>query len=324
MKRRMILAALAIASTTLPLHAHAQQPYPSRPIKLVVPFPPGGTTDVLARTIADPLGKLLKQTVVVENRSGAAGRIGSEYVIRAEPDGYTLGIATVSSHAVTPVVYDNISYDVTTDLAPITRLASVPNVLTVSPKVPATDMKSFIALLKSQPNHYTYGSAGAGSEANMMGELFKLSTGTEMMHVPYRGSSPALQDALGGQIAAVFDNLPSSLPFIRNGDLKALAIAYPQRIDALPDVPTFAEAGVPEVNDASWFGLVAPKDTPPAIVQRIYEATREVLAMPDVQQRLAGFSAVPVGNPPAEFAAELKAEIDKQRKTAERAHINLK
>ena len=324
MTSRNVLAALAIAGTALAPLAHAQQPYPSRPITLVVPFPPGGTTDVLARTIADPLGKVLKQTVVVENRSGAAGRIGTENVIRSEPDGYTLGIATVSSHAVTPVVYDNISYDVTSDLVPITRLASVPNVLTISPSVPATDMKSFIALLKSQPNHYTYGSAGAGSEANMMGELFKLSTGTEMMHVPYRGSAPALQDALGGQIAAVFDNLPSSLPFILSGDLKALAIAYPQRIEALPDVPTFAEVGLPEVNDASWFGLVAPKGTPPDVVQRIYEATRQVLAMPDVKQRLASFSAVPVGNPPAEFAAELKAEIDKQRKTAERAGINLK
>ncbi|MCD0504818.1 Bug family tripartite tricarboxylate transporter substrate binding protein [Bordetella petrii] len=324
MNVRTLLACLAMAGGVLATPVHAEPAYPSRPIKLVVPFPPGGTTDVLARTIADPLGKLLKQTVVVENRSGAAGRIGSEYVIRSEPDGYTLGIATVSSHAVTPVVYDNISYDVTRDLVPITRLASVPNVLTIGPSVPATDMKSFIALLKSKPGHYTYGSAGAGSEANMMGELFKLSTGTEMMHVPYRGSSPALQDALGGQIAAVFDNLPSSLPFILNGDLKALAVAYPQRLEALPDVPTFAEAGVPEVNDASWFGLVAPKGTPPEIVQRIYEATRDVLAMPDVKQRMAGFSAVPVGNPPAEFAAELKAEIDKQRKTAERAHINLK
>ena len=324
MKLRHLLAGLFVAAAALAAPAQAQQSYPSRPIKLVVPFPPGGTTDVLARTIADPLGKLLRQSVVVENRSGAAGRIGSEFVIRAEPDGYTLGIATVSSHAVTPVVYDNISYDVTRDLVAITRLASVPNVLTISPKAPATDMQSFIALLKSQPGHYAYGSAGAGSEANMMGELFKLSTGTEMMHVPYRGSSPALQDALGGQIAAVFDNLPSSLPFIRNGDLKALAVAYPQRLAALPDVPTFAEAGVPEVNDASWFGLVAPKGTPDEIVQRIYEAVRQVLAMPDVKERLAGFSAVPVGNPPREFAAELAAEIDKQRQTAQRAHINLK
>ena len=324
MKLGIIISALAFAGASLTAPAQAQQPYPSRPIKLVVPFPHGGTTDVLARTIADPLGKLLKQTVVVENRNGAAGRIGSEYVIRAVPDGYTLGIATVSSHAVTPVVYDNISYDVTRDLAPITKLASVPNVLTIGPSVPASDMASFVKLLKSKPNVYTYGSAGAGSEANMMGELFKLSTGTEMMHVPYRGSSPALQDALGGQIAAVFDNLPSSLPFIRSGDLKALAVAYPQRIEALPDVPTFAETGIPDVNDASWFGLVAPRDTPPAVVQQLYQAVAQVLAMPDVKEKLAGFSAVPVGNPPAEFAAQLKAEIDKQRATAQRANISLK
>lgn len=324
MKTRHLLSALALACAAIVPPSFAQQPYPSRPIKLVVPFPPGGTTDVLARTIADPLGKILKQTVVVENRNGAAGRIGTEYVIRSEPDGYTLGIATVSSHAVTPVLYDDIKYDVTRDLAPITRLASVPNVLTIGPKVPAADMQSFIALLKSKPNVYTYGSAGTGSEANMMGELFKLASGTEMMHVPYRGSSPALQDALGGQIAAVFDNLPSSLPFIRNGDLKALAIAYPSRIPTLPDVPTFAEVGLPEVNDASWFGLVAPGNTPPEVIQRVYEATAQALALPEVKEKLAGFSAVPVGNPPQEFAAELKAELEKQRATAARAHISLK
>ena len=209
----------------------------------------------------------------------------------------------------TPVVYDNISYDVTRDLAPITKLASVPNVLTIGPAIPARDMASFVQLLKNKPNVYTYGSAGTGSEANMMGELFKLSTGTEMMHVPYRGSSPALQDALGGQIAAVFDNLPSSLPFIRSGDLKALAIAYPQRIPALPDVPRVRGVGIPGQR-CVVVRLVAPKDTPPAIVDQLYRAVAQVLAMPEVREKLAGFSAVPVGNPPAEFAAQLKAEID--------------
>lgn len=316
------LAAL-LAGCLLSAPALAADPWPNRPIRLIVPFPPGGTTDVLARTLAEPLARQLGQTVVVENRNGAAGRIGSEFVIRADPDGYTLGIATVSSHAVTPVVYSGISYDPVRDLAPITRLASVPNVLTVGPAVPAQDLASFVALLKDKPNTYTYGSAGAGSEANMMGELFKLSTGTQMMHVPYRGSSPALQDALGGQIAAVFDNLPSSLPFIRNGDLKALAVAYPTRLEALPDVPTFAEAGIPEVNDASWFGLVAPARTPPEIVDRIQQAVAQVLQMPQVRDKLAGFSAVPVGNRPEVFAAELRAEIDKQRATAQRAGITL-
>lgn len=321
-----ILFKLAMAcalSVTAIGTAYAQDDYPSKPIRLVVPFPPGGTTDVLARVVADPLGKLLGQSVVVENRAGAAGRIGSEHVIRAAPDGYTIGISTVSSHAVTPVVYSNITYDVLRDLAPITRLASVPNVLTISKSVGATDMKGFIDVLKQAPGKYTYGSAGAGSEANMMGELFKLSSGTDMMHVPYKGSAPALQDALGGQIHAVFDNLPSSLPFIQNGDLLALAVAYPERLENLPEVPTFAEVGLPEVNDASWFGLVAPAGTPDPVIEKIYKAVNQVLHSPEVKERLAGFSAEPVGNTPQEYAAELAAEIEKQRDIAKRANIVL-
>lgn len=317
-----LVAACALSITTAGA-VFAQDDYPSKPIRLVVPFPPGGTTDVLARVVADPLGKVLGQSVVVENRAGAAGRIGSEHVIRAAPDGYTLGISTVSSHAVTPVVYSNITYDVLRDLTPVTRLASVPNVLTVGKSVGAADMKSFVGLLKQNPGKYTYGSAGTGSEANMMGELFKLSTGTDMMHVPYKGSAPALQDALGGQIHAVFDNLPSSLPFIQNGDLLALAVAYPQRLENLPDVPTFAEVGLPEVNDASWFGLVAPAGTPDAVIQKIYQAMNQVLHSAEVKERLAGFSAEPIGNTPEQYAAELAAEIEKQRDIAKRANIVL-
>jgi len=311
-------AVLAMSSWTT---AVAQSSFPSKPIRLVVPFPPGGTTDLVARAVADPLGKILGQSVIVENRSGAAGRIGSEYVIRAPGDGYTLGIATVSSHAVTPVVYSDISYDIERDLLPVTKLASVPNVLTAGKEIDAKDLDTFIKVIQSRPGHYSYGSAGAGSEANMMGELFKLTTKTDMLHVPYKGSAPALQDALGGQISAVFDNLPSSLPFILNGDLKALAVAAPERVASMPDVPTFKEAGYPEVNDASWFGMVAPAGTPPDVIEKIYQATKEALETEEVKARLAGFSAVPVGNRPEAFADELRQEIEKQRTTAKQANI---
>ncbi|CAM3975229.1 Bug family tripartite tricarboxylate transporter substrate binding protein [Bordetella muralis] len=324
MSIRPFTAAIAIVMLAAPLTASlAQADFPSKPIRLIVPFPPGGTTDVVARAVADPLGKILGQPVVVENRSGAAGRIGTEYVIRAPADGYTLGIATVSSHAVTPVVYSDISYNVERDLAPITRLASVPNVLTVSKSLKVDDLSSFIKAVQAHPGRYTYGSAGSGSEANMMGELFKLTTKTDMLHVPYKGSAPALQDALGGQITAVFDNLPSSLPYILSGDLQALAVAAPERVSSIPNVPTFKEAGVPELNDASWFGLVAPAGTPPEIVEQIYQATKQALATQEVKTRLGGFSAVPVGNRPEAFAAQLKEEIEKQRATAKRANIVL-
>lgn len=311
----------AVLSVTSWGPAVAQTNFPTKPIRLVVPFPPGGTTDLVARAVADPLGKILGQSVIVENRSGAAGRIGTEYVIRAPGDGYTLGIATVSSHAVTPVVYSDISYNIERDLLPVTKLASVPNVLTVGKAVNANDLASFINIVKAQPGLYAYGSAGSGSEANMMGELFKLTTQTDMLHVPYKGSAPALQDALGGQIAAVFDNLPSSLPFILNGDLKALAVAAPERVASMPDVPTFKEAGYPQMNDASWFGMVAPAGTPPDVLEKIYQATKQALATEEVKARLSGFSAVPVGNRPEAFAIELRDEIEKQRTTAKQANI---
>lgn len=319
---RSLLVLAAVLATAIPL-SHAAAAFPDRPIRLVVPFPPGGTTDVLARVIADPLGQALGTTVVVENRNGAAGRIGTEYVVRADPDGYTLGIATVSSTAITPVVYKNLSYDVLTDLAPITRLAAVPNVLVVSPSLGVNDMAAFVAKLKSEPNTHMYGHAGTGSEAHMMGALFLLSTQTTMTAVPYRGSSPALQDALGGQVSAVFDNLPSSLPFIQAKKLTPLAIAYPKRIAALPDVPTFAEVGLAPVNDASFFGLVAPGKTPPAVIDKINQAIVAVLKQPDVRTKLAGFSAEPVGNSPQAFGAELRAELEKQRAIAAKANISL-
>src|SRR5690606_26198472 len=213
--------------------------YPTKPVRLIVPFPPGGTTDIVGRLVADKLGAGWGQPVVVENHAGAGGSIGSAAIASAAPDGYTLGIATVSTHGINPAIYKNLPFDAQKDFQPITNLAAVPNVMSTHPSVPAEDMASFIALAKKDPGKITYASAGNGSVSHMMGELFKMASGVDLLHVPYRGVGPALNDTLAGQVNVLFDNLPSSLPHIQAGKLRALAVAAPQRVAALPDVPTF-------------------------------------------------------------------------------------
>ncbi|WP_226817146.1 tripartite tricarboxylate transporter substrate binding protein [Advenella sp. FME57] len=313
----LVLTILACTTMTV----SASTAYPVKPIKIVVPFATGGTTDVMARVLSEPLAKELGQPVIVENRTGAAGKIGTEYLARAKNDGYTLGIATVSSTAITPVVYKNVSFDPLKDLTAITRLVSVPNVLVVSPNLQVNNMADFLDVVKKDQGKYFYGHAGNGSEAHMMGELFNLVNKTKLNAVPYQGSAPALQDALGGQVSAVFDNLPSSLPFIKSKQLLALAVAYPERVPTLPDTPTFKELGMEVVNDSSFFGLIGPANMPKEITLKIQETVKKVLAQPAVLEKLKGFSAEPVGNTPEAFAQEIKLEVDKQRKTAKAAKI---
>lgn len=322
-KRRSLLAYTVSSLAALPAMVSAQT-WPARPVKIIVPFPPGGTTDIVARLMADRLGPVLGQPVIVENRPGAAGAIGADAVAKAAADGYVIGMATVTTHAINPAVFTKLPYDVLRDLAPITRLVSVPNVLTVSPALKVRTMQEFIALLRSKsPGSHTYGSAGQGSEANLMGELFNQAAKVSLRHIPYRGSGPALQDAIGGQVDAVFDNLPSSLPFIQSGRLQAMAIASPRRFALLPDVPTFAEVGLPEVNDTSWFGMVAPARTSVEIVRRLQGAAAQVLTLPEVREAMARFAGEPVGNRPEEFAAQLTTELDKFRRLAVTAGIKL-
>ncbi|MGE8363435.1 tripartite tricarboxylate transporter substrate binding protein BugE [Cupriavidus sp.] len=320
---RLLAAATGAAAAGLSLSAAAQGGYPTKPISLIVPFPAGGTTDIVARIVADKLGQQLGQTVVVDNRGGAGGSIGTGYLAKAAPDGYTLGIATASTHGINPAVYPRLSYDANKDFTTITNLASVPNVMSINPAVKATDMKAFIALAKSQPNKMAYGSAGNGSVSHMMGELFKMSSKTELLHVPYKGVGPALNDALANQVQVLFDNLPSSLPFIEGGKLRALAVASPKRVPALPNVPTFAELGLPEVNDAAWFGLIAPAGLPADVQTKLHNAAVKVLAMPEVKAKLEKLGAVPVGNTPAEFAAQIKSEVAKNKRIAAAAKITL-
>lgn len=321
--RRLLMAAAAACPLAIPLTGFAQA-WPSRPIKLIVPFPPGGTTDIVARTMSERLSQELGQPVVVDNRPGAAGAIGSDAVAKAAPDGYTIGMATVTTHAVNPAVFSKLPYDVLRDLAPITRLVAVPNVMTVSPALKVETMSQFLSLVRAQPaGKFTYGSAGQGSEANLMGELFNQSAQVKLLHIPYRGSAPALQDAMGGQVDAVFDNLPSSLPFIKSGKLRALAVASPKRIALLPDVPTFAEVGLTPVNDTSWFGLIAPAKTPPDVIARIRDASTKVLGQSEVRAALAKLGGEPVGNRPDEFSAQLHADLEKFKKLADTSGIKL-
>lgn len=324
MQRRKLFLAAAAAALAAGVAAPVQaQEYPTKPIRLIVPFPPGGTTDIVGRLVADKLGAELGQPIVVENRAGAGGSIGSGAIASAAPDGYTLGIATVSTHGINPAIYTNLSFDAIKDFQPITNLAAVPNVMSAHPSVPAEDMASFIALAKQDPGKITYASAGNGSVSHMMGELFKMASGTGLLHVPYRGVGPALNDTLAGQVNVLFDNLPSSLPHIQAGKLRALAVAAPERVAALPDVPTFAEVGLAEVNDSSWFGLVAPAGIPEAVLSKVHKAAVTVLADPVVKERLAQLGAAPVGNSPEEYAKQIADTIARNAAIAKQANIKV-
>jgi len=316
-----LLAALVIAATSLGAVA---QNYPNKPIRLLIPFPPGGTTDIVGRLLADEIGKQLGQAVVVENRGGGGGAIGAVEVARAAPDGYTLGIGTVSTMAVNPACNPKLPYKSPDDFALITNLAAVPNVIAVNPsKVKAQNMDEFITWLKANPGRVSYASSGTCGIGHMMGELFKVTSGTFIVHIPYRGAGPALNDVLAGQVEVLFDNLPSSLPHIQGGRLRAIAIAAPKRLDVLPNVPTLAEVNLAPVNDQVWYGLVAPAKTPDAIVQRLNEAAVKALALPEIRDKLRLQGAAPVGNTPDQFRAQIVAERDKMINLVKRQGIKL-
>lgn len=289
------------------------QTYPAKSIKLIIPFPPGGTTDIVGRIVADKLGKELGQPVVVENRGGGGGSIGATAIAKADPDGYTIGMSTVSTHAVNAACNPRLGYDPIQDFAPITNLARTPNVLTVHPAFPAQDFKQFLDHIRKNPGKFSYATSGTCSINHMSGEQFKLATGTFITHIPYRGSGPALNDLLGGQVEMMFDNLPSSISHIHSSKLRAIAVAWHQRIESMPNVPTFAELGLRQVNDPAWYGLVAPPKTPEDLIKKINAAAVKVLHLPEVQERLKTSGAEPVGNSPAEHAAEIRNELEKMR-----------
>jgi tripartite-type tricarboxylate transporter receptor subunit TctC len=320
---RSALVPAATLVLMLIAQAASAEGYPSRPIHLIVPFPPGGTTDIVARVVADRVGQELGQPLVLENRGGAGGSIGALAIAKSTPDGYTIGIATVSTHGTNPATSSKLGYDPIKDFIAITNLAAVPNVLEVHPSVKAQNLAEFIKLLRAEPGKYSFASSGIGGISHMMGELFEASTKTSMVHIPYRGAGPAINDVIAGQVPVLFDNLPSSLPHIQGGRMRALAVAAPQRLDSLPGVPTFAEAGLKEVNDEAWYGIVAPAHTADDAVQKIYRASVKALAAPDVIEHLRQQGASPVGNSPAQFGAQIRDEFEKWKRVVRERGIKL-
>ncbi|WP_431521339.1 tripartite tricarboxylate transporter substrate binding protein BugE [Cupriavidus campinensis] len=319
-KAKTVVVALA---SGLAMSSALAQSYPSRPIKLQVPFAAGGTTDLVARIVADPLGKLLGQPVVVENKPGGGGSVSAAEVARAQPDGYTIGLANVATTAANPAINPRTPYNPLTDFAPIVNIAATPNVIVVNPGFPAHDYKGFVAELKANPAKYSYASAGAGGIAHLQTELFKSLTGVYMTHIPYRGSAPALTDTMGGQVPIMFDNLPSALPFIRSKKLIPIVVAAPQRLPELPHVPTFKEVGLEPVNRMAYYGLWAPRGVPKDIVDKLNAGVRQVLSDPAVRQRIQDANSLVIGNTPEEFANQIKAEYAVYRKVVQTQKLSL-
>jgi len=316
-----IACAAALAATGL---ASAQQHFPSQPIKLVVPFAPGGSTDLAARLIAEYGGRELGQPIVVENRAGAGGSLGMEFVAKARPDGYTLGMATVSTHGANPAVYGNrLKYDPVKDFTPITNVATTPSVFAVNPRVPAQDMKQFLALARANPGKYSFGSPGTGSLGHANIEHFAALAKVQLLHVPYKGAGLAMNDALAGQVDAITDNLPSALPHIKAGKLRALAVLSEKRSPALPDVPTYGELGFPEMGGGGWFGLVAPAGTPPEIVNRLNQAFRKAMKNPEFVRKIEESGATLIPGTPAEFGKQIQQAIDRYQRVARMAKIQV-
>lgn len=303
--RLCLFAAMAAAS----LCAHADT-YPTKPVRLVVPFPPGGPTDVLARIVAPKLGERLGQTIVIDNKPGASGMVGADVVAKAAPDGHTL-LVNASIHIINPSLYPKQPYDAVADFAPISNLADVPLVLIVNPKVPARSVKELVALAKSSKTPLAFASAGNATSQHLSGEAFKLAAGVDLLHVPYKGSAPALTDLVSGHVQLMFDSMPSSMPFIKSGAVRALAVTTARRSAALPDVPTMADAGYPALDISTWYGVWAPAGTPAPIVQRLSTEIAAIVRQPDMRAQFEKLGAEPVGNTPAEFAAFAKAELSK-------------
>ena len=311
------LSLLAVAGTAL------AQAYPNKVVKLQVPFAPGGTTDIVARIISEPLGRALGQSVIIENKAGGGGIIGANETAKSAPDGYSLGMATVSTTAANPAINPKMPYNAATDFTPIINIAATPNVIAVHPSFPAKNYKDFVEVLKKSPGKYSYSSSGTGGIGHLQTELWKSLQGVFVTHIPYTGAGPALRDTVGGQVEIIFDNVPSALPHIKANRLVALAVAAPQRLAALPDVPTFKELGLEPVNRMAYYGILGPKGLPKEVIDKVNAAARKALEDPAVKKRIEDTGSVVVGNSPEQFAKQMTDELAVYKKVVETARLKL-
>ena len=309
MKMRQFALLVMVAAAVLAVPAAAQD-YPNRPIKFVVPYPPGGGTDVVARIVNEPLATELGQPIIIDNRGGAAGNLGTDIVAKAPADGYTV-LFTLSSHTINPKLYEKLPFDVEHDFVPVSLVALIPQILVVNPSVPITSVKELIAYAKANPGKLNYASVGIGSPGHIAGELFKLKTGIDMVHVPYKGGGPAVVDTIGGQVQLLFVSMPAAWQHVKTGRLRALAVTSAKRSVTAPEVPTIAESGVPDFVVDSWYGALAPAKTPPAVVAKLTAAFTKVLENPQVKERLLAQGAEAAPLPPPEFDRMIKDELAK-------------